>query len=521
MNSLFRKHHTTCKNAHLLYKAALCIIGTFAISCTSNIVSKQQVQYAMDSSGNNYQQLQNVLSHYRDDPQKLQAARYLIANMIYHRGLEDHIVSPNGEYHELDLKKFSTKTWAAKKYCDSLFKEGYTLKSTFVPDITSLDSEFLINNIDLAFEVWQMPWAKHLSFKEFCYYILPYRSANEKACPLRREFMERYLPIVQASGATTPLEACIALNNQLCKEIRYLDTGSPLSPTIESIQETGVGNCLGLAIYTTFAMRSVGIPVIIDQTIWPKMATGHAWCSVLNYNNKFYDFNPGDRFDSTSRIAWYREKKLRIPAKVYRIMFHPQSTTFLSNIQNDNFYSYLKIPILADATEHYPFRPINVCTTTDMPIVSKNGLIYLCVFNRHQWVPIALGQRQQNRCVFKKVIGDNVFIIADSPNGEDLRNITAPFFVDSLGNIQKFIPNPAISDSVILPKMTLSKNHLNFWNVKEQRFETIEHCDTISDSTVMYKHIPHNALLLYAFPPHAWHDARIFYLNKEGETCIY
>ncbi len=516
----FCNRHKIAKESHHFCIALLCIICTLHISCTSNIVSNQQVQYAIDSSGDNYQQLQKVLSHYHSDPQKLEAAQYLIANMIYHRGLDDHIVSPNGEYHEFDLKKYSSKTWEAKRYCDSLFKAGYAIKSTFIPDITSLDSQFLINNIDLAFEVWRMPWAKELSFKEFCYYILPYRSANEKVCPLRREFMERYLPIVKASGATTPLEACIALNNQLCKEIRYLATGSPLSPTIESIQETGVGDCLGLAIYTAFAMRAVGIPVIIDQTIWPKMANGHAWCSVLNYNGKFYDFNPGDQFDSTSRIAWYREKKLRIPAKVYRIMFHPQKSD-LPHAINDNYYTYLKTPILADATEHYPFHPINLCTTTDIPIDSKNGLIYLCVFNRHQWLPIALGQRQQNRCVFKKVIGDNVFIIADSPNGEDLRNITAPFFVDSLGNIQKFIPNPSISDSVILPKMILSKNHLNFWNIKEQRFETMEHCDTISDSTVMYKHIPHNTLLLYAFPPHAWHDARIFYQNKEGETCIY
>ena len=48
-----------------------------------------------------------------------------------------------------------------------------------VMDINIIDAEYLAENIDYAFRAWELPWAKDLSFEDFCQYLLPYKMGNE------------------------------------------------------------------------------------------------------------------------------------------------------------------------------------------------------------------------------------------------------------------------------------------------------------------------------------------------------
>lgn len=52
--------------------------------------------------------------------------------------------------------------------------------------LKTLNSAFLIDNIELAFAVWQKPWAKDIPFSDFCKYILPYRVQYEEVSNLER-----------------------------------------------------------------------------------------------------------------------------------------------------------------------------------------------------------------------------------------------------------------------------------------------------------------------------------------------
>src|SRR5690606_38566189 len=61
-------------------------------------------------------------------------------------------------------------------------------------DLRTVTADFLIYNIEKAFESWSGPYANHLSFDEFCEYLLPYRAANEPISDWRREFEENYIP---------------------------------------------------------------------------------------------------------------------------------------------------------------------------------------------------------------------------------------------------------------------------------------------------------------------------------------
>lgn len=60
---------------------------------------------------------------------------------------------------------------------DSVTDKGLTRPGVTKYDIQEVSADYLIENIDLAFEAWQeIPEAKRASFSAFCYYILPYRN---------------------------------------------------------------------------------------------------------------------------------------------------------------------------------------------------------------------------------------------------------------------------------------------------------------------------------------------------------
>ena len=48
-----------------------------------------------------------------------------------------------------------------------------------VMDSEVVDADYLAENIEYAFKAWELPWARDLSFEEFCRYLLPYKMGNE------------------------------------------------------------------------------------------------------------------------------------------------------------------------------------------------------------------------------------------------------------------------------------------------------------------------------------------------------
>lgn len=182
------------------------------------------------------------------------------------------------------------RTGNALRLIDTVWVSG---KHDMIYDVLSVNSSFLIKNIDLAFMAWEKPWARDVPFEVFCAYILPYRVQTEQISFLREEMMKRFLPLLDSAGVKTPLEACVALNEHLKSVVRYQDTGLPFYPTIEETYQSGISRCDGICNLGTFIMRAIGIPVAVDFTIWPKMDLGHSWCAVWN-DGRFYSFGPGE-----------------------------------------------------------------------------------------------------------------------------------------------------------------------------------------------------------------------------------
>ena len=411
----------------------LFMILSFLTSCTIQKTKGISLEQALSMSGENREELEKVLEYYKNDSLKLEAARFLIRNMPFHFSRMEHFVSPEGERYVPDIRNF-TDNQAVKRHCDSLQEKGYTIRKEIVYDIKTLHGDFLIRNIDLAFQAWQKPWAKDISFEDFCRYVLPYRAEVEPASDMRQELMEYYLPLIDSGKARNAFEACMIINKQFINDLKYKETGQPFYPTIEETFRAGIGECDALCNFATMAMRAVGIPIVVQTTTWTKMDLAHSWCAVLQ-DGKFHDFSPAYVGPDE-----YRQKLMTVrylkPAKVYRNLF---DADFKKSRTDDGYTTYLKSPLLKDVTAESGYPVLDLRIEADKAPSSAESLVYLCAYNYYEWKPIAIGKQNEAICEFKDIVGNNIFIIAEGSKEQELRYITAPFLVDSSGHIRKFI----------------------------------------------------------------------------------
>jgi hypothetical protein len=202
----------------------LFMILSILTSCSMQKTKGVSLEHALSMAGENRVELEKVLEYYKNDSLKLEAARFLIRNMPFHFSRMESFVSTEGERYVPDIRNF-TDNQAVKRHCDSLQGKGYTIRKEIVYDIKALHSDYLIRNIDLAFQAWQKPWAKDISFEGFCRYILPYRAEVEPASDMRRELMDYYLPLIDSGKARNAFEACMIINKQFINDLKYKETG--------------------------------------------------------------------------------------------------------------------------------------------------------------------------------------------------------------------------------------------------------------------------------------------------------
>ena len=330
----------------------VCSLCLFA-SCQKN----GHLQTALNHAGDNRVELEKVLRHYEEDTLKLRAAKFLIENMPYHFSVVEMLVSPEGKEYYPDITRFSGKE-SVRRHCDSLFAVGYRVRKQHVFDIQTLTADYLIDQIDLAFEAWGKPWAREVSFDDFCRYVLPYRAENEAVCKIRKQLMDTYIPLLDSAGVQSVDDACRIINGRLKSELRFSETGHPLKSTLEETLRTRTGACDALCNYMIYVMRAVGLPIVRHQTVWTRMDNSHFWTAV-KLKDGFFDFDPGENLSDSLQYDLMRKEILR-PAKVYRSVY--EADLSLSATEDDGYVTFLKSPLLRDVTggRLIPAHPLHV-----------------------------------------------------------------------------------------------------------------------------------------------------------------
>jgi len=258
------------------------------------------------SSSNRFK-IEKVFKHYKetDDKEKLKAAYFLAADINNKYGIYYQTDAPFFSIlAKVDsLKKLNVQTESIDSMVNQLWGNycrgsGSTIQQEAKKDIDLINTDYLINNIDLAFKVWkEKPWSKHLSFDEFCEWILPYRIQTE---PLQnwRSFMMDKLGWLDDSmkNSNDPKKACLLINKFIAKDFQFSHTLGfvPLLGGLDGWKYKS-GICDHRYLLIVMAMRSVGIPVTIDMTPqFPRKSGGHSWTVLLDADGNTKSFNGGE-----------------------------------------------------------------------------------------------------------------------------------------------------------------------------------------------------------------------------------
>lgn len=163
-------------------------------------------------------------------------------------------------------------------------KEGLEYLVAYMPlgDLKSYSSERLVENTKMAYDALsQVPWGKSLPKDVVLDSVLPYANVTEPRHPWRKEFMDKYLPLVKS--IKTPGEAALVMNATLFRDY-HVGYNTKRLRTDQSPDETiaqGMATCTGLSIMLVDACRAVGIPArVAGINSWPGRGGNHTWVEV-------------------------------------------------------------------------------------------------------------------------------------------------------------------------------------------------------------------------------------------------
>lgn len=406
------------------------------------------VEEALSKAGSNRNELFRVIRHYQEgtDSLKLKAALFLIENMAdkyYYTGkaIDEYYTFIDSVYQiqqeEYDIPVIYNEFRSKAQY----IKEQPVLNS----DVQTLTADYLVENIEDAFDVWNRPWNRHLSFEEFCELILPYRIGSEIPENWRSLYQERFKSFLQSDTIQTARQACTAINNALIKQTIHIAQSSvlPINLRPSTLANLKFGLCGDYANLAVFAMRSVGIPVAIEIVPhWGDNNNSHVFNVVYDNKGTSHDFSGSEQNPDEHLIRF----KNAIP-KVYRKTFGKQASSLAMQHGNEAIPSYFENPCLLDVTDNYPLIGAKDITIS-LPEQPNRRFAYLCVFNPHGWTPVAWGNITQNKAEFK-AIGPNIVYQTALYQNEKLEPVGDPFLLDSLGQISFYTPQAETMDYVL------------------------------------------------------------------------
>lgn len=428
------------RNAYAIY---FFIVSILISGCSAN-QNYSEIDRTLALSGSNRVQLEKVLNHYASDSVKLKAAKYLIANMRGHYSYSD-TTAANLFYDALDSLLHSMRNRTHDEIQQAIFKlyaHHNVDQFTVIEDARIISADFLIDNIDCAFEQWHsIPWCQNLNFDEFCEYILPYKVAEtQELKPWRKEFAilsEDSLKRMSSCSLfrISTFQATEVVNN--C--IKQYFSRDPIDHEIPLLYyrpmtrlKIPFGTCDELCNAGLNAFRAVGIPVTIDYVpVWGYGNRGHSWGIVKAPNGHDIPFVP-------IYMSPYTQHKVNeTVGKAYRRTFarNPE----LEELNNGYRYvpSTFQNIFQRDVTTKYA-KTRNIIIDVNQ---KNDEYVYLCTSSRTNWKPVAFAKVANKKAEFKDIgIGCIYLPVKYDLSGNQIP-LGEPIIVGRDGSIKNLAPN--------------------------------------------------------------------------------
>ena len=413
------------------------------------------LRYSLKSAGKNRSELRKVIYHYRtedDDAQKLEAAKFLITNMMAHYSYRD-TSSINSYYRTAIgiLGKGPSPDWERDtlRQISDTYYNGIT--EDVISDVEVMTAKYLIYSIDHAFHQWRTrPWAKHIPFDIFREWILPYKVTELQSLDAWRDTLsQQYSDSIssvrdQYDNRNTIYGAIEIIRNEINSKqssighrVIWEERGSlPMRSASTMIRMT-YGSCKDYVTMGTAVFRSVGLPATVDQVpVWGRNNDGHSWYVFIS-----------DRGREEPTI-----NSLIVPAG---FLFFPYEripkvwrNTYAINhdvvrYRNTAKFVYPFELCQQDVTDHYNLTSnLKIELFKDIKLKDKYAYIAMAVNSKGpQWKVLDFGDIRNGFAYFKK-IGRNILYIVLGYDGKNLVPISFPFILHKNGSIDYVKGNP-------------------------------------------------------------------------------
>jgi|GEM_PF-6860110 len=376
-----------------------------------------------------------VSIHYRNlgELEKLKATEFIFSNISGHFYLDGQYFSKYDRFfHLLDNYNKQGISKRVSRNSNSLLPEiekqwSLTLQSIRKSDYATifksydgavLSAQYFIENIDEAFHSWKSEaWAKHVSFDDFCEYILPYRVFNEKPERWRPAMKTKYA-WANSIASDSPIIIADTINKEIEKWFKFSELfyNYPFDLGYSRLMQGQVGGCSHMVTVTTYALRSMGIPCAVDYVPnYGNRSLGHTWNVVFDQTMEAIPFNGASTEWLEMGYIFHKQAlDVKIP-KVLRKTYAIQHKALPYMAQTEDVPGSLKDVHCKDVTAEY--MPVS-----DIPITVKqkglHRLLYLCIFDNRNWVPVAWSIIEEGKALFGDMGRDIVYLPAFYENGK-------------------------------------------------------------------------------------------------------
>ncbi len=402
---------------------------------------KSGLDLALEAAGENRPELEKVLQYYSRNPEdslKYRAARFLIENMPYYYSC----TGASLDTFKNAFIRITREGTVGKQALDLVEKRYGPLNYQMlekVPDIKTVDSGFLIDNIEHSFMVWErQPWGKYIPFDTFCNFILPYRIKDEPLENWKPVYCQRYQPVLDSLLQTNKImDASLLLYNHIIKESWYFVMEMP-PPHVGAgyLLEQRSGSCRDRCDLAIYVMRSLGIPVGVDQVLHnPDQAGRHFWSFVLDEQGNSTEFTLWEEAPVKDLQIEIEKKR----GKVYRETFGVEEKCLRLRKLEKSIPPSLGSLFLEDASSGY-FQSNTISFSKEEMGLKNREVCYLSVFDIEGWCPIAWGEVRDDRVIFQDIEPGVMYALTGS-GGDYSDPVYFPFILNKDNTKRYFIPD--------------------------------------------------------------------------------
>lgn len=387
----------------------------------------KELEKALLLSGDNRKELEKVLLHYARQPEdslKYKAAVFLISQMPGHYSYVDKSYV---NYREKVDSLYPEMPDALKKVVYSIpLKDKRFYNSQRQEDIRVVNADFLIRQIDRAFDKWEnCSWLKYLAFDDFCEYLLPYRLYEEPLMSGENTGKSSWQEMTELFAACPAMIPDIENIRQMVPELyRSYDVYRPRLALPFFSQYTF--DCLDDCFYEVNRFREAGVPATIDYIPhWPARNGSHCWEVIIDKN-------------CPRRV--YTDVTHPAAAKIYRRTYSRQSVPEIKEGKNEIIPEFFRIPFYKDVTDEYvntaDIRLQLKCRQKERPAYA-----WLTVFNEQKWQPVAWTAWEKNEKAVFRNIGCGFVYLPVYYQGQRQVNAAYPFRLTPEGQVVAIVPD--------------------------------------------------------------------------------